>query len=771
MNTVIIIVILIVIAGAGYYFYSRSNSSSPSPSSNSSSPGQSPTQSPSQSPSQSVNNNMIGIWDVNQYNSDGSLTNNNYTLNFQSDGKVIASTNKFPLTNMSWTPTTWSGTMSSGQKTTLPLTYSNNAISLYVTNNSGASPYLVLKPTPAPTTPSPTTPSPATPTPATPSVAATTSPSSPASTVTPTIGPFKPTSPPVENALGVTGQTITLWGGTPNQILNICYVDIFPDPYNAPYLLTSSSVKITASSTDPDHKSLSANPKGSYFATLAGDPNPFISINLGADLPIYKIVVYNRVDDRVQRICGLTLTIENSRMKTVYTSDGVMCTQLATNSDKSLQKGVTSKNNVIRQDSKGDPISEKTFNDYGNTNNDLAIYSNTGTIVYFPTPGTTNISQGPPINIFRGSWVDANRDNFLIIRNDGTLSYIKNGVNMPGVYQQFGLNAYVVLKPPQTTYYTGTLSGWCQTNDRFPISSAEIQYSGVEYNPNTKINFGHFNSAFSACSKTGPDIMTIGANSVLTYKDVKYYFNFETDNWFCYGDSDTYDVTTYNKNIKGESTKKDYLKQRLGKSYVVNRFIGSWMTNDLPNPVIFTFNPDMTCSDRDGTYQYRLSNYIFSNPSNSFLSLATTSTTSNSFLSLVFRKNKSEYQLDYYHQNDIINAKVITDGVESSNIKLLRNPFVGTWTSKTKRSPITFTINATVTGFVMVDGIPQDQYWVNPPNSQTTAIFGSGYITGSIKGNPGLSSNNLVMAYDIDSDIIYVYLSGSYANPVDTLTH
>ena len=227
--------------------------------------------------------------------------------------------------------------------------------------------------------------------------------------------------------------------------------------------------------------------------------------------------------------------------------------------------------------------------------------------------------------------------------------------------------------------------------------------------------------------------------------------------WYCYGDINE-DVTKFNKNIKGDFTNKLTLHERLGSTSLIlyeNPYIGSWMTNDLPNPVIFTFYPNMTCSDGDGTYEYR------------FLPK-----TSKPFLSLAFRKNKSEYQLDCVTYN-YVSMKVITDGRDSSDnpyIKLLRNPFLGTWTSsKVKRSTITFTINATV-GFEMVGGFPQDQYWVNPPNGEITAIFGAGYITGSVKGNPTLSTNNLVIAYDIDSDIIYVYRAGSYENPVDTLT-
>ena len=723
MNTVILIAIIVVLGGLAYYFYTKSSSSAPSP---------------SQTEGPSTNNNMIGIWQVYQYSANGTTNNNNYTLNFRSDGTITTDVKEFPLINMSWNSNEWTGFSSStGKKVTFPLiynNYNNNSIALYTSNKEGAPPFLVLKPTPAPTTPAPTTPAPTTPSPSTPTAPGSTTAPTPSPSPTP-VGQFKPTSPPSEQALGVTGRKITLWASVHSQWLIIRRVDIFPDPYSKPYSLVSPSVKITT-------KTNQYNNADSYYLVdrpmSLGSQDPYICINLGSDLPIYKIVVYNELSGPIDMICGLTLSIEKSDGTQVYLSDPVLCPQIETKSDGSINRGVLClKNPQIKQNSSGQTIKgpqrikSEFIDEKETTDNTFSLFSDTGKIIYFPSLISTSIIQKGAMEIFRGVWFSGN-GNFLKIRSDGTLTFRENnGPSIPGVYKQFGERAYVVLNPTSTNFLKFS-DGWCQSDTKPPISDREIKYSTVELN-SEKIIFGNCNTDTTEppkCSEVGPDVMAYAYRIPpspfpyisLAYKGVFYYLYTNWSGWYNYYVNETTNaniqnvklgngiiIGPYGNEIGSYSvTPRTYpsknvinwtISPNMPGTLYPNPYIGSWMSNDLSNPVIFTFNTDMTCSDGNETYTYTLS------PNSSA-----------TFPSINFKnKNGQQFRLDCNYYEDFIKRwtiNLINVSLGANELKfnkLLRNPFYGSWTSKTlskqnKNSIITFTDKGTVTGYGMVNG-------------------------------------------------------------------
>uniref|UniRef100_A0A6C0KEV2 Uncharacterized protein n=1 Tax=viral metagenome TaxID=1070528 RepID=A0A6C0KEV2_9ZZZZ len=728
-TAVIVIAILVIVAGVGYYFYAKNAASNTSAA----------TPSPSSTPS--LNSNMIGVWEVNQVGSGGSLTDDNYTLNFTAGGQIIPSTNNFPLSNPSWTSQTWSGINSNGTTVTVPLTFDNvnKRIGLYVNNQAGAQPFLVLVPTPSPSPSPSSSPSPSQTSSPTPSAtpATTSGPSTtPVATSTPTpVGQFVPTSPPSNLMSTVAGRYIQLTGSQKN-ILNICRVEIFPSVYGAPIQYGDSAV--TASSIDTSHKSL-LNGWTSYLATK-GTEIPSIKIDLGQNSPIYKIIVYNRVDDYTQRICGMTLSIIKSDFTQVYLSSPVMCPQIKKDGTVLVKEPISQKY-VFNTDASGNPITGPAFDDYSQISppGNLGPYLNyCGTVTYFPTPTSSAIAQDVAMPIFRGVWFNADGSSKLIMNNSDnngnySMTLVGSSINS-GFYSPYGENAYVRLNgTPTVTSLTPTTPP--PPSMSYNSTDASITFQNVKYKLNTVL--GWYNKGGNANVKLNVDgTITNALNST---------------------------IGTYTL-----SPSLPYFTPSTPLTLAFNPYIGSWRFIDntvFPSPMVLVVRSDMKCTDGTGTYSY-----IFTPGTITPFSYGTLTFTNNAGTTYKLTGGYTDNHFNGNPTNYVTDVTVTKSGKEPQITQLLLDPFYGTWSSNTLKKQVTFNGDGTITNYGIVNGYSQDQYWVNPPNSNFTSIAGVGYITGHIQGNTN-SGDNFDIAYNIDLDIIYLYIKNSYSKTVDILTH
>jgi len=118
----------------------------------------------------------------------------------------------------------------------------------------------------------------------------------------------------------LSGQYIEL--NRPNgDYLNLAEIQVFSYP-GGPNIASSTSVSF------PDlHSSyLISNFTDGNFNTMIhsiGTNNSTVTINLGSTKPIYKIVIYNRIDCCWNRANGIVLTIKNSSNTIVYTASPI----------------------------------------------------------------------------------------------------------------------------------------------------------------------------------------------------------------------------------------------------------------------------------------------------------------------------------------------------------------------------------------------------------------------------------------------------------------
>ena len=595
-----------------------------------------------------------------------------------------------------------------------------------------AAPTTAAPTTPAPTTPAPTTPAPTTPAPTTPA------PTTPA----PTAAPIASS----EFAMGTNyplgaliGQYVQLTGQK-QAILNISRVEIFRDEFSAPYTYDDNSVKST--SADPNNKSLILG-RDKYLATN-GSEVPSIKINLGMNKSIYKIVVYNRVDGGTQRICGMILSIIDSNNKTVYVSDPVTCPQLQKVGDKTFTDAVTKKA-TVKNDASGSAVMGTDFDD---SYQDLSIYNNCGSIVYFPSDNAKSkkIFQGRPLPIFRGVWCSDNSQ--LIMRNDFTLTLVSPSFTYEGQYKPYGTSAYVKLQtmatPPPSPNMTYNGDG-------------SITFQNVKYYINNIVGWWRNKSA-----GTNTNIQNIKLNPDKSITDIS-----------------NRNIGTYTTNTGGwaagwiASLTSSIIPGGVS-SIILNPYIGSWIFKQGKTLFSFTFNADMTCTNTDGiSYPSKEEKPLYIGAGDNLMISFTD-------------KNRNTYKLNSNIKNSYTTfqgkfelpavefsvIQVYPNGSSSENggMTMLRNPFLGAWKSNVLNKPIVFNRDTTVTGYGMLNGQPQDNYSVNPPNSPLTSMLGDGYISGSIKGNGTGSNDNLDIVYNNDTDTIYVFQKDSFAKPVDTLT-
>jgi hypothetical protein len=208
-------------------------------------------------------------------------------------------------------------------------------------------------------------------------------------------------------------------------------------------------------------------------------------------------------------------------------------------------------------------------------------------------------------------------------------------------------------------------------------------------------------------------------------------------------------------------------------SIILNPYIGSWTLQQGKTLFSFTFNADMTCTDTDGII-YPAKEYGTGDIYNPMLMISFTDKNGNTYkLNSNIKNSYTTFQGKFELPAVALSTiKVYPNGSISENggMTMLRNPFLGTWKSKALNKPIVFNRDTTVTGYGMLNGQPQDNYFVNPPNSPLTSMLGDGYISGSIKGNGTGSTDNLDIFYNSDTDTIYVFQKDSFAKPLDTLT-
>jgi hypothetical protein len=629
-------------------------------------------------------------------------------------------------------------------------------------------------PTAAPTTPVPTTPVPTTSAP----------------TPTPTI-PAAPTiiAPNVASdfvsgtnnyPLGVlSGQYVKL-SGQKQAVLNISRVEIFSTDSSAPYIFDANPVGIygvngvTLSSSDTNNNIKQNN---LLMFLTKGTEVPTIQINIGKNSPIYKITVYNRVDSQTQRICGVKLSIVDSNNQTVYASDPVICKQLVKVGNKTLLNADTKKATVAT-DSTG-PIMGTDFDD---SYQDLSIYNNCGSILYFPSSDVKSkkIYQGRPLQIFRGVWCSGIADNSqLIMRNDFTFTLISpsitsdDGIDITdGLYKPYGTIAVAKFKTKEPLPDDIDINNLDDTYLIINYMYEFIVFQGVKYYINNAL--GWWRNKETGSNRKIPNIKLKYNNTIVDQSDINI---------------GTY---TYTPKLKDPqrgyitSLKISSIPQLRISDIIINPYIGSWLLKDGGN-VLFsiTVNPDMTCTNTDGvTYPATDVNpsILSTGGDRMYLAFTTRDYTIYRFDSNARNQYTQGSQFiegsqNYYttfQGNYVLSSVAISiittynrgDGIRYYNperfgITLLRNPFLGTWKStNTINKIIMFNRDTTVT---VINGQPLGNYSVNPPNSPLTSMFGDGYITGN--------TQDLVIVYNQDTDTILIFKKNSFENPIDTLIH
>ena len=109
--------------------------------------------------------------------------------------------------------------------------------------------------------------------------------------------------------------------------LNLKQIAVYTNENESSNIITPNTV-VTLSSTNPDWFPASkfVNGRGSDWYNFAHSSNyevPWILVDLGATVSIYKIVVTNRDDCCAERVLGTSLIILNTAKKPVYQSDSI----------------------------------------------------------------------------------------------------------------------------------------------------------------------------------------------------------------------------------------------------------------------------------------------------------------------------------------------------------------------------------------------------------------------------------------------------------------
>ena len=329
------------------------------------------------------------------------------------------------------------------------------------------------------------------------------------------------------------------------------------------------------------------------------------------------------------------------------------------------------------------------------------------------------------------------------MRNNSTLKYTDSkGITKDGIYVPYGAKAYVQLQGDETPSSPNmTYNG-----------DGSITFKGVNYYINNAVGWWRNKSegANAQNVELKPNKTIVNQNNNLI-KDVTYTINKALFGWLA--------------SVSGVGPNYDFVR---------NLYIGSWICQDQGQIGSITVNKDMTCIDKTGkTYPANTDNAQYNINKNFALSFTDDKNVTYKFDANPFVKFNGGIDLPAINVSARTQQVSKFGGTQYNEYPLLflRNPFLGTWNSKTlllnksSNPTVVFNRDTTFTGYV-INGQPQNNYSVNPPNSPLTSLFGDGYITGTIKG----PQDNYDILYNTDLDTIYVFQKNVFKNPIDTLT-
>lgn len=715
LSTPIKLIIVLGIAAVAYFLISKSQTQPPSE-----------TESPSSSPSPTTPSpttpapttggipDISGVWDV--YDSTGT-TNNNFTFTFANNTVKIPDSisSQFPLSNMTYTTSSnpsISGTYTNGSNIVLPLGYTTDKITVYAPNKN---PLYILKPKPSPTTPSPTTPSPTTPSP----TKSSSSPSSPSSSLpsaspssSPTPSP-SPTASPTDPPSTVKGRYIQILGNS--QCLSFDNIKIYSTPYGnniaSTALVTSStkenlSVPIPPSILVSEISGINNKSTNKFFKTscfTAGnknlnkdDPNPWIMIDLGKVVPIYKIVL------------KLTPYLP-------ITSTGAVLSILDEN-----------KNPVFN----GKPLTDISgkvpikIDDVDNIKDNTTFKNYYSGFIFYPSLSTSweGIS---PTNYLVGNWVSEDGKKSLIINSNSTL--ILNTLNGP-----VKTGTYNLVMPPFAGY---------TTLDTTPTPTPTISTSPLAVNSTTappfQVNimwFGNFlmfnklkyyanNFPGEIWTSNGTQVI-FGPNMVVSGTNTGTYTLNNNDSGTMVIGNKSYPISTY-------LTSDEKRVVSIGDiDYYPNILVGTWLSIDKPSPMVCTFANDMSCvmDGKKCTY----SSGKVSIPS----TFDYTYTIYNSGNPIYYAA--SNRGMMFLYPITMVGNDVTSITINSMpGITLIKNPFIGKWSGNVIQDgkPTDKVVTWVIDNFTVTEpkgsspAIQLGNYWIHGPNTKdgTSASLGKTY--------------------------------------------
>ena len=116
------------------------------------------------------------------------------------------------------------------------------------------------------------------------------------------------------------------------DFLNLTKIEVYTDSSDSSNIITPNTIITKSSNYDIwdsyPARNMVNNTTGNLIAITAWRDIPWIMVNLGSVMPIYKVVVTNRRDCCRERILGTSLIILNPQMKPVYHSHPVTSTNL-----------------------------------------------------------------------------------------------------------------------------------------------------------------------------------------------------------------------------------------------------------------------------------------------------------------------------------------------------------------------------------------------------------------------------------------------------------
>ena len=684
---------------------------------------------------------LDGFFEV--YSKDGKM-DEGYMLTFSNKNHTISGPSDFPLNNLTFNSTSISGTFTDGSVVTLPISSSSpDNVTIYDVNNN---PIHTLKRTVNTPTPSSSS--------STPSTSSTSSTPSNTSTLSNTsVTPYVPVIQPTDPPSSVNGQYIQITGS--KSCLSLLNIKVYSSPYGGNIINPSSTI-ITSSSKQAlsydengkpynfmEPSSLSSliteQKRWNNFMTACYEPDqndktrssiiaskndmkPWIMINLGSSVPIYKILINNN-SMYPNLSLGTVVSILDSNKSVIYT--GKPFTD---------QKG--NKENMIEMNQ------EFFINPYKKIN----ITDYYGSYLFYPSISPNWI--GDIITpMFTGVWSSSNNDVLTIYGNRQISLNIKNG-------------------PVQTSTYTLTYP----TSAITQLGATPAPTSNVN-TPIPKIGSSEYNST---PSPNNLYLSASGLNDSVSLNGVTYYSNrFWEYSWLSNNTllnftrnmevtktvngvvtKGTYNLTINKKTITWSDNSKSSISLTILSdekmllnvdeiTYFPNQILGSWVTIDQKTPVVATFDLNGNCIINSKVYQY----------GNVFPSLETDidytyTITQNSFPVYGVKSNRG--MLSLY---SILNKNSSATMLESTFIK---NNFIGSWSGQVISSG--GTVNWKIEPFYITElqksgkVYPVGSYWIHGPNTKDLGLRAEVKTSGS---------TTYSLAYDTNNDKIGVFSGGT----------